>query len=512
MNFDLLIMPMKLLRLAAVSALVLCTATTVSADLLYNPVVLVTSGPPETGSSTGFATSISIFQQGVAGQTTPISTTTYNTDSNAGLRLVTARNSATGTLTNNPGVADAAAKGLLYSGTQYVYNAGYDAAALTASVSGSTGGVNNNPRSFGQTNVTNNIASAATVLQAHLDAHIAGAIRGAVGDDTGTAIYSAGTSATSNVTTRGSGGWRNFADNTILNTAVPASSTLHNVRTIELLASDVVGGRLFGTSANAGMTIQNGLYTIDMTAGIGPPATGTAPALYIGTPGTISSGSFGPSEFALFDDPTNPAALNLGYDTAYIVEGATDSDGGIQKWTWDGAAWTLAYTLADPGLGGAFGERAYFGLAGQLDAATNQITLYTTVVDTPDVAFPPLTKLQQVTDTGAASTFITLATLDPAVSGSAFQGVALSAAAASGLAGDYNGDGTVNAADYTVWRDGGSPDSSQAGYNLWKANFGNPPGAGNSSAVPEPASAMLLLLGLAILGYGRRSGPASLCE
>jgi hypothetical protein len=55
---------------------------------------------------------------------------------------------------------------------------------------------------------------------------------------------------------------------------------------------------------------------------------------------------------------------------------------------------------------------------------------------------------------------------------------------------DYNGDGTVNAADYAVWRDGGSPDDSIAGYNLWRANFGNAGGAG-SGAVPEPTSSIL---------------------
>lgn len=63
------------------------------------------------------------------------------------------------------------------------------------------------------------------------------------------------------------------------------------------------------------------------------------------------------------------------------------------------------------------------------------------------------------------------------------------------LPGDYNGDGTVNAADYTVWRDGGSPDSTQAGYDLWKANFGNS-GAGGGAAVPEPASIVCALLAL----------------
>jgi len=64
------------------------------------------------------------------------------------------------------------------------------------------------------------------------------------------------------------------------------------------------------------------------------------------------------------------------------------------------------------------------------------------------------------------------------------------------LSGDYNGDGTVDAADYVVWR---RTDGSQAGYNLWRANFGSSsPGGGSiASAVPEPAAGGLLLLACA---------------
>lgn len=69
--------------------------------------------------------------------------------------------------------------------------------------------------------------------------------------------------------------------------------------------------------------------------------------------------------------------------------------------------------------------------------------------------------------------------------------------------GDYNGDGTVNAADYTVWRDGGSPDDTQAGYDLWQANFGNS-GSGSGSAVPEPASLGLLLAAVGMLLFRYR--------
>ena len=86
------------------------------------------------------------------------------------------------------------------------------------------------------------------------------------------------------------------------------------------------------------------------------------------------------------------------------------------------------------------------------------------------------------------------------------------------LPGDYNQDGAVNAADYTVWRDNlGSatslPNDDTAGvgpddYTRWKTHFGESIGSGNGSAatgsasalatVPEPAAALLLALGLLV--------------
>lgn len=89
-------------------------------------------------------------------------------------------------------------------------------------------------------------------------------------------------------------------------------------------------------------------------------------------------------------------------------------------------------------------------------------------------------------------------------------------------AGDYNSDGVVDAADYTVWRDnlgqlagtlpndvdGGVIDSDQ--YNTWKANYGSgvsPPN--NSLLVPEPISFALSSLALLVLlcqRHNRRVG------
>jgi hypothetical protein len=64
------------------------------------------------------------------------------------------------------------------------------------------------------------------------------------------------------------------------------------------------------------------------------------------------------------------------------------------------------------------------------------------------------------------------------------------------LLGDYNFDGAVDAADYVVWR---KNDGSQAGYDLWRTNFGRTVGngAGTSArslaSVPEPGRIALLV-------------------
>ncbi len=84
-----------------------------------------------------------------------------------------------------------------------------------------------------------------------------------------------------------------------------------------------------------------------------------------------------------------------------------------------------------------------------------------------------------------------------------------------GVPGDYNGNGTVDAADYVLWRNGGplqnevdTPGTvNAADYAAWVARFGNTSGAGSglsSAAVPEPAVACLALLSVVGLSAIRR--------
>jgi T5SS/PEP-CTERM-associated repeat protein len=91
------------------------------------------------------------------------------------------------------------------------------------------------------------------------------------------------------------------------------------------------------------------------------------------------------------------------------------------------------------------------------------------------------------------------------------------------LAGDYNHNGVVDAADYIIWRktlgqtgtglaaDGNGNNQVDSGdYTFWRARFGRTSGAGAGAssaanlAVPEPFSASLCFLGLLLIIWRRR--------
>jgi hypothetical protein len=79
--------------------------------------------------------------------------------------------------------------------------------------------------------------------------------------------------------------------------------------------------------------------------------------------------------------------------------------------------------------------------------------------------------------------------------------------AAPGVTGDYNNDGKVNAQDYVIWRK--TNINGAQGYTDWRSNYGTGgPGAGaglDGASVPEPASLVLLVIGLAAFCSRRRS-------
>lgn len=80
----------------------------------------------------------------------------------------------------------------------------------------------------------------------------------------------------------------------------------------------------------------------------------------------------------------------------------------------------------------------------------------------------------------------------------------------AGLAGDYNANGTVDAADYVLWRKDVTPltnevagvttnDTTPEDYGAWRTRFGNPtPGGGGEAlsgqSVPEPTTMLMLVV------------------
>jgi hypothetical protein len=92
--------------------------------------------------------------------------------------------------------------------------------------------------------------------------------------------------------------------------------------------------------------------------------------------------------------------------------------------------------------------------------------------------------------------------------------------AAPTLTGDYNNDGDVDAADYTVWRNNvGNPGNTLQNrdpangtgvvgpddYTSWKENFGAGGGGSIAGAVPEPGTLGLILVALGLLAAARPS-------
>lgn len=91
----------------------------------------------------------------------------------------------------------------------------------------------------------------------------------------------------------------------------------------------------------------------------------------------------------------------------------------------------------------------------------------------------------------------------------------------SGLNGDYNNDGAVDAADYTVWRDnlgqpeGTLPNDSDGGvigedqYTTWSGNYGLTAAAASATAIPEPGTLVCLMSAFVGLTRGGRRARAA---
>jgi hypothetical protein len=67
---------------------------------------------------------------------------------------------------------------------------------------------------------------------------------------------------------------------------------------------------------------------------------------------------------------------------------------------------------------------------------------------------------------------------------------------APAIAGDYNGDGHVDAADFVTWRNGKDQIFGEVDYGTWRTHFGESAGGNGSQSavVPEPSELALMLV------------------
>ncbi len=350
---------------------------------------------------------------------------------------------------------------------QYLTMAGYGLVPGTtgsaATPSGSTTASAN--RVVGRITLSNSAVDTSTVFTEV--AFSGGSFRSAITTN-GTDIWATGAGT--------NGGVRYTTLGTVSTPATPSvqlTTAITNMR-----VANIVNNQLY-TSAMSGTF--RGVSTVGAA---GPPIPTTS-----GQTLTLLNG-FDPS------NTSNESAYDFWFKDANTLYVADDrvlaQGGGMQKWELTAGTWTLAYTL-DVGAGTR-------GLAGTI--VSGNAVLYATTADTAS-------RLVKITDTGAASVSSTLLT---ASTNYQFRGVEFINSAPAGTAGDYNNNGTVDAADYVLWRNGGplandpNPGNPTAQYNQWVANFNKPnPGTGSSlGAVPEPTSIALVLLGYLGFISGRR--------
>ncbi len=273
----------------------------------------------------------------------------------------------------------------------------------------------------------------------------------------------------------------------------PNIITINNTNTTYAFtgSGDIKGSSVGGTggmylTGTGGVTIANN-YTAAGPITIGKGATGT-----VSLNGNITSAT---------SLTVNSGAVTLG--GANTFSGNTVVNGG--SLTVSGASATFGKGNLTVSGGSAVIS------AGVTDAILNSATLTLAgggTANTADVGFINLATgiNEQVASLILGTTAYTSGTFGSTASGATntfdeyFSGVGIITVMSS-LLGDYNHDGTVNAADYVAWRMGQSPNpNSLADYNTWRANFGTSAGSGSglgkSAAVPEPGALALVILAL----------------
>lgn len=262
---------------------------------------------------------------------------------------------------------------------QYVTLAGYGAIPDTAAVNGTDAAATNRV-------VARIDKNAAIDTSTRLDAAFSMVSVRAAATNDGTSYWVSGENGANT-----SGGVYYIANGTQGGTQILAAP--QNMRGL-----GIFGGQLYGDTQSGAAGNMLRLFTIGMGLPTAAGQTGT------NLPG-ITSTNTSPNGFVVLD--LNAAVA--GIDTMYVADTRSlAAQGGVQKWTFDGATWTLATTFKT-GLTGAPIHVA----AAKVGSATHVVA---TTLDNP-------AKLVRFVDDGGANpTAVTLAT---AAANTQFRGVAV---------------------------------------------------------------------------------------
>jgi hypothetical protein len=284
-----------------------------------------------------------------------------STAAQSGQFVVGFNGGATGDRLTNSGTATSEGHLLNSVDGQGLTIMGYDAAVGTASVAGTT--------SANVNRVVGLVGFDSTITYTkYTNAFSANNPRSAVTVD-GSEYWMAGAGTVGGIVYGpGSGG-----------TVTQVSTGLTNTRVV-----GIFGGDIYFTS-------QSGSF-VGMNKISGLPNTGSTPV------NLFTQTGMSPYGFFIKDDRT-----------IYVADDRNNVNGGIQKWTFDGSGWSLAYTL---GTGVTnIGAR---GLAGEIDGNGNAV-LYAITSETS------ANRLITITDTGSSATALTLST---AAQNTIYRGVA----------------------------------------------------------------------------------------
>ncbi len=228
---------------------------------------------------------------------------------------------------------------------RYLTIAGYGAAPGTASIANTTSA------SVNRVIARIDASASVDITTKLIDASTGNNVRGAATND-GTAFWVAGAA----------GGVRYAALGATTSTQL--STTVTNIRVI-----NIFDGQLY-VSSN-----KSSCFGISSVGSCLPTTSGQTITLLSGFPTSTSS----------------PNGFSLNGNTIYVADDRTNGKGGVQKWTYSGSVWSLAYLLAPGATTGATGL--------VVDWTGSNPVIYTTTTDT---------NLVKVTDAGFGSPFTTL--------------------------------------------------------------------------------------------------------